>query len=326
MVPANLVKRTRMTVVVKGSPLYRRPEEIGRRVVGSLLELGIKAYGAAAAVSVALSDSDTAGGKSYDALNAVPNLMERYREAKYVVDHREEIQTAVEYVHQHAPDPDQLETAARQSSETLERITTTYDEVTQAWNAFAGIRPNNVIHNLPRAKEHFDKAWAAKPGLDSISDLAHEAQDVTPFLRQLRGLDIDFPRLYANLLSVLDNFASDEIAATLGVMGAALGLAYILGMGAGFWGRRGRPGFIAGTLQRLGAHFFRGWYVRNLEYALGRSVYDVARERIQRDIVADPHKALDPQALEELERYFERRLRQKPTLSSASVTATRPRT
>lgn len=78
-----------MTAVLKRPPLYRRPEEIGRRVIGSLLELGIKAYGAAAAMSVALSDAETVGGKSYDALNAVPNLMERYRQAKYVVDHRE---------------------------------------------------------------------------------------------------------------------------------------------------------------------------------------------------------------------------------------------
>lgn len=119
----------------------------------------------------------------------------------------------------------------------------------------------------------------------------------------------------------MDNFASDEIAATLGVMGVAFGLAFALGMGTGFWARRGRPGFITGTLQRWGARIFRGWYVRNLEYALSRPLYTVARKRIQNDIVADPQKALDPEALQELERYFERRLREKPTASSGSVMA-----
>ncbi len=40
-----------MAAVLKRPPLYRRPEEIGRRVIGSLLEFGIKAHGAAAAVT-----------------------------------------------------------------------------------------------------------------------------------------------------------------------------------------------------------------------------------------------------------------------------------
>lgn len=296
-----------MTTVLKRPPLYRRPEEIARRAVGSLLELGIKAYGAAAAVSVGLSNSETVGGKSYDALNAVPNLVERYREAKYLVDHRVEIQATLDYVHQHAPDADQMEQAARRSSQTLERISTTYSEFTQARDTFFNIRPNNVIQKLPQAKEHFEKAWAAKPDLDSIEHLAQKAEGIAPFFRHLDGLNIDFARLYGNVLSVTDNFASDEIGATLGVMAAALTLAYVLGMGAGFWGRRGRPGFVVATLQRCGARVFRGWYARNFEHALGRSMYAAARERVQHDVLADPQKALDPEAFQELERYFERR-------------------
>lgn len=34
-----------MAAVLKHPPLHRRPEEIGRRVIGSLLEFGIKAMG-----------------------------------------------------------------------------------------------------------------------------------------------------------------------------------------------------------------------------------------------------------------------------------------
>jgi hypothetical protein len=180
------------------------------------------------------------------------------------------------------------------------------------------------MQNLPQAKEHFDRAWAAKPNLDSIGRLADQVQEVTPFLRQLNALDIDFPRLYGNLLSVLDNFASDEIGATLGVMAAALAVTYALGTGAGFWGRRGRPGFVAATLQRLGARLFRGWYIRNLEYALGRNFYAVARDRIQRDIVADPARTLDPEALEELEQYFKSRNTDTPIRSSARPAVPEP--
>jgi hypothetical protein len=308
-----------MTAVLERPPLYLRPVELGRRATGFLLGLGIKAYGAAAAVSVTLSDAETMGGKSYDALNAVPNLMERYRQAKYVVDHRAEIQAALDYVHQRAPDPKQLEAAATESAETLNRITATHREVTQAWDALASIRPHNVLERFPRAKEHFGRAWAAKPDLDSIGNLADEAQDVTSFLRQLEGLNIDLAGLYATLLNVMDNFASDEISSTLGVMGAAIGVAYALGTGAGFWGRRGRPGFMASTLHGWGARRFRSWYVLNLEHALGRRLYAVARQRIQSDIVADPHKALDPVALQELEQYFERRLREREGVAGAGV-------
>ena len=52
-------------------------------------------------------------------------------------------------------------------------------------------------------------------------------------------------------------------------------------------------------------------------------LYAVARGRIQRDIVSDPQEALDPEALQALERYFERRLREKPSAALGSVTAPR---
>lgn len=313
-----------MTAVLERRPLYRRPAEIGRRVVFFLLEWGLKAYGAAAAVSVALSDAETVRGKGYDALNAIPNLVERYRQAKYVVEHREQVQAALDYAHEHAPDPRQLETAVQKSSETLDRIRTTYSEVTQAKDAFVSIRPTNILERLPRVKEHVETAWAAKPSLDSIEHLSERAQNVEIFLKQL-GLEDPYVRsAYADLLTITDNFASDEIVATLAVMGAAFALGYVLGMAAGYWGRRGRPGFIAGTLQRWGTRHFKDWYVQNLEYAMSWPLYAVARERIQRDIVADPQEALDPEALQALERYFESRLPENPTATPGSVTAPRP--
>ena len=148
-------------------------------------------------------------------------------------------------------------------------------------------------------KEHVQTAWAAKPSLDSIEHLGDQAQNVETLLRQLNLQDPTVRRVYADLRSVMDNFASDEIVATLAVMGAAFALGYILGMAAGYWGRRGRPGFIAGTLQRWGTRHFSDWYVVNLEYAMSWPLYAVARERIQRDIVADPQEALDPEALQE---------------------------
>jgi hypothetical protein len=268
-----------------------------------LVEVGIKAYGAAAAVSVALSDAETVAGKRDDALAAVPNLIERYRDAKYIVEHREEIQTAVDYVHDNAPDAEEVQAAADESAETLDGIERTYSEVVQAKEAFPGLNP--LDWNPREAAGHVLEAWSARPDLGSIGELAEVADQVGPFVKEVEVL---LPVFYGGLLTLMDNFASDEIAATILVMGAAFGLAYALGTCVGFWTRRGRPSLLARLLQRWGARVYRGWYVRNLEYALGRPLYAAARERLHNDIVADPQQALDPEAYRALERYFERRL------------------
>ena len=80
-------------------------------------------------------------------------------------------------------------------------------------------------------------------------------------------------------------------------MALAFGFAVVLGHAVGFWVRRGRPGLIAQLLQALGAHVFRRWYVDNLPWALSPPLYGAAREHLQREIVADPEHALDPEAL-----------------------------
>ena len=103
----------------------------------------------------------------------------------------------------------------------------------------------------------------------------------------------------------MDNFASDEIVATLFVMAAALGVAFVLGQAVGFWVRRGRPGLVARTLQRWGAQTVPA-LVRPQPAPRTESppLYAAARERMQRDIVADPQEALDPAVLRELEVWF----------------------
>lgn len=306
-----------MTSVAKGLPLYRRPREVGRRVVGAVIAFLLKAYGAAAALSVALSSSETVGGKAYDAVHAVPNLTERLGQAKYLVEHREQIQATLDYARDNAPDPEQLDAAVQRSSATVERISTTYAEVTAAKDALLGIRPTNLLQSVPEVREHVQAAWSGRPSLDSIKDLEVQAENAQTFITQLNLQDPVVRKIYGDLRSVLDNFASDEIGATLGVMAVALVVAWALSTAVGFWARRGRPGLVAWLLQSWGAQRFRPWYAGNLEYAMGAPMYAVARERIQRDIVADPAATLDPEALAELERWFERRRTVSPASSAA---------
>lgn len=280
--------------------------EVARLLVGSVLELGIKAYGAGAAAAVALSDAETVGGKGQDALAAVPSLVERYRAAKYVADHRQEIQSALDYMSLNTLPQAELEATLDRSSVTLRDIETTNDQVTAAKEAIDDIGFTNAIDGTQEAFGHVRAAWDAKPDLDSLRDLAEAAEQVGPYVDQVEVL---VPVYYGNWLNATDNFASDEIVATLTVMGLALGIAFVLGTAVGFWVRRGRPGLIARTLQRWGARTFRGWYVSNLPHALSPALYAAAHERIQRDIVTDPHLALGPEEFRELELYFEDRNR-----------------
>jgi hypothetical protein len=279
----------------------RRRLEPGRLVAGSLLEMVIKAYGAGAAASVALSDSETVGGKARDAVAAVPNLADQYHEAQYVLDHREQIQAAVTYLSEHTLPQAELQRTADESVRTLSSIETTYDEVGRARDVLQLDGISGTFANVRDAIGHVANAYDARPDLDSIRQLADVADQVRPFTDQV---DVLIPVYYGNFFTLTDNFASDEIASTLVVMAVAFALALVLGQAVGFWVRRGRPGLLARMWQALGARTFRRWYVRNLPYALSLPLYDAAREHLQREIVADPEAALDEDTLRELEQWF----------------------
>ncbi len=91
-------------------PEHDRPStwrrlEVGRLLRGSLAEMFIKAYGAGAALSVALSDAETIRGQGWSTPSGqCPTWQRRYDQAKYAVDHREEIQ-AVDHLPQRAHPP-----------------------------------------------------------------------------------------------------------------------------------------------------------------------------------------------------------------------------
>lgn len=282
------------------NPPLRRRLELGRLLTGSFLEWMAKAYGVGAAAAVALSDSETVGGKGLDAVKAVPTLVDKYREAKYVSEHREQIQAAIDYLNHEAPPREELEATATSSLDTLHRIETTYSEMGQAKDA--------LPWNPGEAWGHLSEGWDAKPDAQALSDLADSAEQLGPLAEQAQ---VHVPLYYTGLASVMDNFASDEIASTVTEMVVALVLGAVLGRVAGFWVRRGRPGIIAVLIQGLGARVFRRWYVENLPFALTPPLYAAARERIEGDLAAglvdDPRSTLDPETFAALEEYFAER-------------------
>ena len=285
----------------------RRRIEPGRLVLGSALELFIRAYGAAAALSVALSDSETTGGKLHDAIRAVPNLVDKYHEASYVIRPRAEIQAAVTYLNEHTLPQEELQRTADESLRTLGSIETTYDEVGAARDVLQLDGITGTFDNVREAIGHIGNAYSARPDLDSIRQLAAVADQVEPFKQQV---DVLIPVYYGNFFTLTDNFAGDEIVSTIFVMLLALGVAAVVGGAVGFWVRRGRPGLVATLVQALGARIFRPWCVSNLPWAITPPLYDAAREHLQRELVADPEAALDPDAFEQLEQWFASRPRE----------------
>ncbi len=279
----------------------RRRLELGRLLLGSVLELFVKAYGVAAALAVALSDAETAGGKASDAVRAVPSLAEEWDQAQYVVDHREEIQAAVTYLNENTLPQEELQRTADESAATLDAIQTTYDEVAAARDVLEIDGISGTFDNVRDAIGHVGDAYDARPDLDSLERLAGVADQVGPLAEQVEVL---LPVYFGGLATITDNFASDEIASTLLVMALAYGVAVVVGHAVGFWVRRGRPGLLAILLQALGARVFRRWYVDHLPWALTPPLYDAAREHLQTEIVADPEAALDPETLRALEEHF----------------------
>ncbi|MBE7325449.1 hypothetical protein IEQ44_12375 [Nocardioides sp. Y6] len=273
-------------------PSLRSRLELGRLVTGSLLELGIKAYGAGAVAAVALSDSETVGGKARDAVAAVPSLVEEFRTARYVVDHREEIQEAVDHISANTVPESELREAADEATGTLRAVEETYVDVDDTWTALGDGR-------LPSAFDHARDAWEGRPDLDSIRQLAEMAETVTPLVERIEVLT---PIYYGGIFAVMDNFARDEIVGTVFVMATAFLLALVVGRAVGLWVRRGRPGLIAFVVQQLGVRWFREWYVRNLPLALGPSLHAVARERIHRDVLAEVAAVVDEETYRALSR------------------------
>ena len=276
--------------------------ELGRRVVGWIGEVGFKAYGAAAAASVALSDAETVGGKSRDAVAAASNLMDRYRAARYVADHREEIQRALEHLRDNTPPQAELEARVDRSIETLNDIETVSGEVGAARDTVGDLGFTNIPETAGELVDHLDAAWAAIPSTESLRELAAAAEQASPYVEQVREL---VPVYYGGLFALSDNFAGDEIVGTVFVMAVAFTVAFAIGQLCGFWARRGRPGLVAGTLQRWGARHYRDWYASDPERTLGRPLYAAAVEGVRRDLVADLRDTLDPEALQQVEEYLE---------------------
>jgi hypothetical protein len=284
--------------------------EPGRRAIGWLGEVGFKAYGAAAAASVALSDSETIGGKSQDAVGAVSNLMDRYRAAKYVTEHREEIRDALDYLRDHTPPQSELAETVDRSSETLRDLETVSTEIEAARAAVGDMGLLNFRVKADELLDHLGSAWAARPDSDALGDLAAAADQASPYVDQVREV---VPVYYGSVFALVDNFARDEIVGTLAVMGFAFAIAFAIGQAFGFWARRGRPGLIARTLQRWGARRYRDWYASDPERTLSQPLYAAALEGVRRDLVADLRDTLDPGALRQVEQYLEEKRGRDPS-------------
>jgi hypothetical protein len=265
-------------------------------ILGAALEIFFKAWGAAAAVAVAFSDASTWAGKVRDGLAAAPTLTEEYRRTQYVVEHRAEIETAIDYLNTHTPPRAEMEASIEQSTKTLDELDTFGDRLDAV-----GDFDWSLWRNVGDVRD----AWNAVPDTESIRTFIAVT---SPAVEQANVL---VPTYYGGLLTVTDNFARDERASTIAAMAVLVALMFLFGRAVAFAVRRGRPGFLAQALQWLGARTFPEWYSQNVAYALNKPLYSHAQTHVHRELVADPEGVLDPESFQRLEQYFAERSRRQ---------------
>ena len=265
-------------------------------LLGAALEIFFKAWGAAAAIAVAFSDAQTWAGKVREGLAAVPTLAEEYQRTRYVVEHRAQIEDAIDHLNTQTPPQAEMEASIERSRETLDELQAFDERVAEAsdfdwtlWNNVGDVRA----------------AWEAIPDRESLRQLI----EVTgPAVDQARVL---VPTYYGGILTLTDNFSREERGSTIAAMAVLVAVMFLLGRAVAFAVRRGRPGFIAQALQWLGARTFPRWYSQNVAYALNKPLYAHARTQVHRQLMADPHAALDSESFRELEDYFAERGRRQ---------------
>lgn len=234
-----------------------------------------------------------------------PNLAERYDQADYLIEHRGQIKSAVDYLHNHAPGSDQLASAAQQSARTLERLSTSYDRSDPSAESLTATGPTNFWQTLPEVKDHISAAWTAWPDLDSIERLRKVSDDVVPFLDQVNAMDIDFPRIYSAVLGVADNFASDEDRGHPDRDGDGSASRLRRRSRRGLLGASGQAGSAGDQIARAGREDLPPLVC--CEPRVRAIPPRRPRARIAREIVADPEKALAGDDVDALQRYFDDR-------------------
>ncbi|KRF00617.1 hypothetical protein ASG88_09110 [Nocardioides sp. Soil777] len=271
-------------------------------LLGAALEIFFKAWGAAAAIAVAFSDAQTWAGKIREGLAAVPTLTEEYRRTQYVVEHRAQIEDAIDHLNTQTPPQAEMEASIERSRETLDELQIFDERVAEA----SDLDYLKFWANIG----DFRDAWEAIPERESLRQLI----EVTgPAVEQARVL---VPTYYGGILTLTDNFSREERGSTITAMAVLVAVMFLLGRAVAFAVRRGRPGFIAQALQWLGARTFPRWYSHNVAYALNKPLYAHARTQVHRELMADPHAALDPESFRELEDYFAERGRPRLDLQT----------
>jgi len=251
---------------------YRSWQALARILFGYCIEYLGKVWGTTAAINVIIGDGETFGAKVANALTSIPDLTRTYRQLRYVADHAPEINAALDYLREQVPTPEALQVAIDRTYATLHGLNT-------ALARFAQVKDNVLGWSWQPTETYrlLQEGWAAVPDLDAFQVLAASSQHAAEALRRLRQIDIN--PLYQILMNAIDNFARDEIVATVVVATAALLISSAIGVAVGrFWARRGLPGILVRQVQRLGVRFFPGWYRRNLPRVLGPELYALAEQ------------------------------------------------
>ena len=256
-------------------PLWLRPSELGRRLAGHLLEYTMTAAAATSATAVVIDNGETLSGKLQDAL-VVPDLLATARQTKYLLEHKEEIESAMNYLQNNAPSPDEF----RQLSERAKHAASNLETLVSHIDAIGANLSLSDMHPFI-AYEHADAAAKMLPDVSSWMDAIRVASDKTSdAVAYLRGVDID--PYYRAMINTADNFASDERALTVGVACAVGVTFYAAGQYlGGLWANRGAPSLFSKLKLHYGVRKHADWYEKHLPHVLG-PLYGVAERHFKK--------------------------------------------
>ena len=256
-------------------------QESGRFLTSKVSSIGVGLAGGAAATSTLLGNGETFTQKLGDAIIGIPrgiaNTIITYIHAPEYI---RETNDALSYLREQGPNVANelarggryLEAGVSQSQRAISDLEKAADylmpggnQTFDPQNAFYSLRDGvgqleTAIHSINTGKAQLQET--AGPTIDALKDL-----DLNPFFQALYNL--------------ADNVAPDEIAQTVAI-GAGCLLAGVVTSQyiGGYWGRRGRPGILARTIQKSGLKRYKDYFTKHPEKIAGERALEIIKENL----------------------------------------------
>lgn len=243
-----------------GAPTGRRRRIPGlgwrRLVLAGVLSWLIRGAAAAGTLGILLGPAETFRGKTGDFVMAAPNAYRGLVHYLHADQHVDQFARTVEYLDQHAPTVEEVQTAVEDARTWIRRF-----EFSRARLRRGALRLGlvNPIGGIADIREGLD-SLPPRGSMDVLLEQSSAMLD--PAAAYLAEVKVD--PIVQGARNLGDNLAPDEILATLAAIALLAGSLLLMGLYiVTMWVRRGLPGFLGRLWLRAGVRFNRRWYAEN---------------------------------------------------------------